>query len=136
MGGKKMEQIGQDILALILNYRQEKGMDIPLNSRQEVEFAGLDTKEVSLSLFKQGLKIPEISKNRNLTISTIEGHLSHFVSRGELDVFELIDRQKYETIAQHLHEKTETETTSDVKNKLGNDYSYGEIRLVMAELYK
>ncbi|HDR51290.1 MAG TPA: helicase, partial [Mariniphaga anaerophila] len=136
MGGKKMEQFGQDILALVLEFRREKGMDIPLNAKQEVELAGLDTKEVSLTLFKQGLKPLEIAKKRNLAVSTIEGHLAHFVNRGELDIFELIDRKKYDAIAKCLREKTETETTSDIKNKLGDGYSYGEIRLVMANLYK
>jgi hypothetical protein len=58
------------------------------------------------------------------------------VNRGKLDIFDLIDHQKYETIAQHLREKTETETTSDIKNKLGDGFSYGEIRLVMADMYK
>src|SRR5690606_30860632 len=113
MGGKKMEQFGQDILALVLEFRREKGMDIPLNAKQEVELAGLDTKEVSLALFKQGLKPPEIAIKRNLAVSTIEGHLAHFVNRGKLDIFELIDRKKYDTIVQHLREKAETETTSD-----------------------
>jgi uncharacterized protein YpbB len=136
MGGKKMEQFGQDILALVLEFRGEKGMDIPLNAKQEVELAGLDTKEVSLTLFKQGLKPPEIAKKRTLAVSTIESHLAHFVNRGKLDIFDLIDHQKYETIAQHLREKTETETTSDIKNKLGDGFSYGEIRLVMADMYK
>jgi len=136
MGGKKMEQFGQDILALVLEFRREKGMDIPLNAKQEVELAGLDTKEVSLALFKQGLKPSEIAKKRNLAASTIEGHLAHFVSRGDLDIFELIDRKRYDTIAKCLREKAETETTGDVKNKLGDGFSYGEIRLVMADLYK
>lgn len=136
MGGKKMEQFGQDILALILGFRQEKGMDIPLNAKEEVKMAGLDTKEVSLTLFKQGLKPLEIAQKRNLVVSTIEGHLAHFVQRGGLNIFELIDRQKYDTIAKCLREKAENETTGDVKNKLGDNVSYGEIRLVMADLYK
>jgi uncharacterized protein YpbB len=131
-----MEQFGQDILALVLEFRRGKGMDIPLNAKQEVELAGLDTKEVSLTLFKQGLKPPEIAKKRTLAVSTIEGHLAHFVNRGKLDIFDLIDRKKYDTIAKCLCEKAETETTSDVKNKLGDGFSYGEIRLVMADLYK
>jgi hypothetical protein len=136
MGGKKMEQFGQELLALILDYRKEKGMDLPLNAQQEVELAGLDTKEVSLALFKQGLKPPDIAKKRNLAISTIDGHLALFVSRGELDVFELLDRQKYDTILSHLHEKSGAYTTTEIKNKLGNDFSYNEIRLVMATMHK
>jgi len=134
MGGKKMEMFGQDILALILEYRKEKGMDIPLNAREEVKIAGLDTKEVSLAFFNQGLSLAEIAKKRRMAVSTIEGHLAHFVARGNLDVFRLIDRQKYDAIAKCLNEPSETETTSDIKNRLGDAYSYGEIRIVMADL--
>jgi energy-coupling factor transporter ATP-binding protein EcfA2 len=134
MGGKKMEMFGQDILALILEYRKEKGMDIPLNAREEVKIAGLDTKEISLVFFNQGLSLAEIAKKRRMAVSTIEGHLAHFVARGNLDVFRLIDRQKYDAIAKCLNEPSETETTSDIKNRLGDAYSYGEIRIVMADL--
>ena len=134
MGGKKMEMFGQDILALILQYRQGKGMDIPLNAREEVKIAGLDTKEVSLVFFNQGLNLTEIAKKRRMAVSTIEGHLAHFVARGNLDVFRLIDRTKYDAIAKCLKEQSETETTSDIKNRLGDAYSYGEIRLVMADM--
>jgi energy-coupling factor transporter ATP-binding protein EcfA2 len=132
MGGKKMEHFGQDLLSLILNYRSEKGLDIPENARFEVELAGLDTKEISLALFKKGLKPTEIALKRGMAASTIENHLAHFVNIGKLDVFELIDRQKYNAIAQYLI-TAETETITEVKNKMGDAYSYGEIRLVMAD---
>ena len=134
MGGKKMEMFGQEILALILQYRQGKGMDIPLNATEEVKIAGLETKEVSLVFFNQGLSLVEIAKKRRMAVSTIEKHIAHFVARGDLDVFRLIDRQKYDIIAKCLNEKSETETTSNIKNRLGDTYSYGEIRLVMADL--
>ena len=136
MGGKKMEQFGQEILALILEYRSKKNMDIPLNANEEVALAGLNTKEQSLRLFQNGLTVADVAKKRNLADSTIEGHLAHFVQNGELDIFDLIDRQKYDTIAKSIRGKSEEETTSDIKNKLGDGFSYGEIRLVMADLYK
>jgi ribonuclease D len=136
MGGKKMEQFGQEILALILEYRNKKGMDIPLNANEEVALAGLGTKEQSLKLFQNGLSVVEVAKKRNLAASTIEGHLAHFVQKGELDIFELIPPEKYETIKTKLEQNPDRETTSEIKNKLGDDFSYGEIRLVIADLQK
>lgn len=134
MGGKKMEQFGQDLLSLLLNYRNEKGMTLPLNAEEEIALAGLDTKEISLVLFRQGMKVPEIAKRRNFAVSTIETHLSHFISAGRLDVFELIDTDKYGNIARCIKEKSESDTITEMKNKLGEGYSYGEIRIVMAHL--
>ncbi|HZH72348.1 MAG TPA: helix-turn-helix domain-containing protein [Mariniphaga sp.] len=136
MGGKKMELFGQDLLSLILNYRKEKGMEIPENAQQEIEFAGLDTKTISLVLFKQGMSVQEIAKKRDYAASTIETHLAHFVGEGSLDIYELIDKKKYEIIARCINEKEETATLSDLKNKLGDKYSFGEIRLVMADINK
>jgi len=136
MGGKKMEQFGQEILALILEYRSKKNMDIPLNANEEVALAGLGTKEQSLKLFQNGLSVVEVAKKRNLAPSTIEGHLAYFIQKGELDIFELIPPEKYETIKTKLEQNPDRETTSEIKNKLGDDFSYGEIRLVIADLQK
>ncbi len=136
MGGKKMEYFGQDILSLILNYRNEKDMQMPLNAREEVAFAGMDTKQVSLALFKEGLPPNEIASRRKLAVSTIETHLTHAVKKGKLNVFDLIDKKKYDAIARQFKEKTPTETLSDMKNRLGDDFSFGEIRLVRADMEK
>ncbi|MFW5823024.1 MAG: helix-turn-helix domain-containing protein [Tangfeifania sp.] len=136
MGGKKMEQFGQEILALILEYRSKKGMDIPLNANEEVALAGLSTKEQSLKLFQNGLSVVEVAKKRNLAPSTIEGHLAHFVQKGELDIFRVVPHEKYEIIKTELGQNPGEVTTSDIKNKLGDDFSYGEIRMVMADLQK
>jgi hypothetical protein len=134
MGGKKLKLFGQDVLALVLDYRKDKGMEIPVNARKEVELASLDTKEISLTLFKQGLKLLEIAKERGLAASTIQGHLAHFVTIGKLDIFDVVDRNKYVIIMKQLAAKRPEETFGEIKQKLGNDYSYAEIKLVMNEM--
>jgi len=134
MGGSKMAYFGREILGLIMDYRYQKGMDIPVNAREEVTLAGLNTKEVSLKMFREGLTIKEISKKRNLAISTIEDHLTHFVRQGKLDIFRIIDHSKYNIIAKCLKENANAESLTDIKNKLGNEFSYGEIRMVLADM--
>ena len=136
MGGKKMEQFGQEILAMILEYRSKRGMDIPLNANEEVALAGLGTKEQSLKLFQNGLSVVEVAKKRSLAPSTIEGHLAHFVQKGELDIHKVIPPEKYNRIKTALDQNPDRETTSEIKNKLGDDFSYGEIRMVIADLHK
>lgn len=136
MGGKKMGMFGREILALILEYRQNHGMDLPLNAREEVEIAGLDSREVSLFLLQQGLQPKEIAKKRRMAVSTVEGHLAHFVTKGTLDLFQLIDRRKYDVIVRCAREMTGGVTVTTVKNKLGDEYSYNEIRLVLADMVK
>ncbi len=135
-GGKKMELFGQDILALTIGFRHEKGMDIPPNAKEEIEIAGLNTREISLMYFRQGLSPEEIAKKRNFAVSTIESHLSYFVGKGELNIFELISKSKFDVISHYLRKKKEDESFSEIKNRLGNNYSYGEIKLVMAHMDK
>ena len=136
MGKKKMELFGQDILSLTISYRHEKGMDTPVNANEEIKIAGLNTKELSLFYFRQGLSSQEIAKKRNFADSTIIGHLAYFVEIGELDIFELINPSKFDVISHYIRKMKESETISEVKNKLGNSYSYSEIKLVLAHINK
>jgi hypothetical protein len=136
MGGKKMGQFGKELLSLILNYRKEKEMDIPENANEEVAFAGLATKEISFELFKKEKSVGKVAKIRNLSVTTIEGHLAHFVKLGKLDVFQLVTTKKYELITRCMKENPGFSNAGELKNKLGDSVSYGEIRLVQASFYK
>ncbi len=134
MGGKKLKLFGGELLALILDYRRDKGMEIPVNAHKEVELASLDTKEISLTLFKQGLKPEEIARERGMAASTIQGHLAHFVTLGMLDIFDVVDRKKYDIIMKQLIARKPEETFGELRQKLGQDFSYTEIKLVMDKL--
>ncbi|MCF8361545.1 MAG: helix-turn-helix domain-containing protein [Prolixibacteraceae bacterium] len=133
MGGKKMQQFGPDILSLILKYKAGRGEAIPTSAAQEVEFAGLDTKEISLKMFGENRSIDDVAKRRGYATSTIEGHLAHFVELGELDVLDVIDKAKYQKIEQVVKSNPEM-PSAEIRDKLGNSVSYGEIKMVVAHL--
>lgn len=88
-----------------------------------------DTKRMSLELFNRGHDIAEIAERRGLKQGTIETHLAFYVQRGSLELNKLIAEEKAETIRAALEDYT---SLSAVKERLGDDYSYGEIRMVMA----
>lgn len=133
MGGKKMQEFGGDILALILKYRKENGMDVPENAQDEVVFAGLDSKELSFELFKRHASVSEVAKERNLAVSTIEGHLAHFVELGALKAGDVIEPKKYKIISECLENNPQVQSAGAIRSKLGNKVSYGEIRMVLAD---
>jgi hypothetical protein len=133
MGGKKMQQFGPDILSLILKYKADRGEAIPTNAAREVEFAGLDTKEVSLKMFGENRSVTDVAKRRGLATSTIEGHLAHFIALGEMNVFDVIDKFKYQKIEQLVKSNPEM-PASEIRDKLGNSASYGEIKMVVAHI--
>ena len=84
-----------------------------------------ETYKITLQMFKEGKCMADIAAERSLATSTIEGHLAKFVLTGEVDILDLITKEKLERI---LSETVGEITPSEVKLKLGEDFSYGEIR--------
>jgi uncharacterized protein YpbB len=90
-----------------------------------------DSHRMSLQLFKEGKNIAEIAELRGLALSTIEGHLASFVPTGEIDIKEIVPENKIAIILQALEElNMQTAATTPVKEKLGDEFSHGEIRAV------
>jgi uncharacterized protein YpbB len=83
-------------------------------------------------MFTAGKSIPEIAKEREMVISTIESHLGSFVEKGELDILKVIDEDKISEIRSAL-KKHYKDSIMPVKRALGEGYSFGEIRMVIAE---
>ncbi|MFN3342490.1 MAG: helix-turn-helix domain-containing protein [Flavobacteriales bacterium] len=88
------------------------------------------TRETSFELFKSGKTISEIASIRNLAETTIASHLATYIKTGEIKIKSLMDPEKIEAISNCI---TELETTSltPVREKLGETFSYQEIRFVM-----
>jgi hypothetical protein len=62
--------------------------------------------------------------------STIEGHLASFIATGEVSIYDLVSESKATKILEVLNE-IGGNAALPIKEKLGDDYSYGEIRAVM-----
>ena len=82
-------------------------------------------------MFRSGKSIPEIAAERKFTVATIEGHLASFISSGEVKVAELVPRYKLDAILKVV-EEIGGNAAFPMKEKLGDDYSYGEIRAVIS----
>ncbi|MGD9931304.1 MAG: helix-turn-helix domain-containing protein [Mangrovibacterium sp.] len=133
MGGKKMQQYGREILEMAIAYRKEKGLELPKHAEKEPAKALLDSKHISFNLFVSGKTVDEIAKEREMALSTIEGHLAHFVGSGELEIKRLVSSEKQKTIAE-LVSKNPSLSFGELKAALGESYSYSEIRFVMKYL--
>jgi uncharacterized protein YpbB len=91
-----------------------------------------DSQRITLQLFKEGKAISEIAELRKLAVSTIESHLVSFVSTGEIDIKEIVPESKLDMILQAIEKlNPESLTATSIKEKLGNEFSYSEIRAVM-----
>ncbi len=145
IGKQLAERYGDDIISIISSYRKEHNIEAVIlptpdetKADKKIEnspSSDKGTKDITLDLFKTGLTIPEIAKTRSLVHSTIEGHLTFFVSTGEVEVSELLPKEKIARIKQAF-EKTPDTPFGDIKKSLGNNYSYGEIKLVQAHILR
>jgi ATP-dependent DNA helicase RecQ len=107
-------------------------MDNPKRERKEKAAEQKPpTHLVSFNLFKEGKTIEEIAKERNLAVSTIQGHLLPFIAGKQVNVNDLVspDKQKVIKEAIRVHGSDSTKT---LKDNLPEDISYGEIKMVIA----
>jgi hypothetical protein len=63
--------------------------------------------------------------------STIQKHLGFFIEKGNLDINRLLSPDKRKTIESALSQSSNNSLKA-VKQGLGNRYSYGDIKLVLA----
>lgn len=143
VGDLKFEKYGADFLNEIRNYclRNELVSRIDLRPVQRAsarkpkrDLGKKDTYETSLEMFRDGKSVAEIATERGLGVSTIEGHLASFIPKGKLRLDELVPIEKVETIREAVMKFSEDGRLSPIKEHLGDEYSYGEIRAVMAAI--
>lgn len=141
-GEVKLARYGREFLLPITTYTAEhhlssrialKGRKRERKPRAEKPTAprSADTRRDSLTLYQKDKSIAEIAKERGLTVSTIESHLSHFVTTGEIDVRDMVPAAKIAVIQEAI-ESYGAERLSPLKEVLGDNYSYGEIKAVLA----
>jgi RecA/RadA recombinase len=104
---------------------------IAVHKKEKAE-KGSSLKE-TLAYYRAGKSIAEIAKARSLAYTTIEGHLALLVKSGELDIHELMNAERLEIIMHAIGEEQGSSMTL-AKQKLGDGYSFGEIRAVINHL--
>lgn len=136
MGTKKTEKYGEELLDLITSYCSEENIEapeIPVAEKKKPKKEREDTKKITFGLFSQGLTIPQIAKERNLSIATIEGHLSHYVRTGDIPVGKLVSGEIIELISTRF-EAMDDLKMGPVKEALGDRVTWSDIRFVANHL--
>ena len=127
VGESKLEKYGALFLEEIDSYCKEHHIE-------PAKTIKTSTLQETLGLCQQGLTVEEIARKRSLAISTIVSHVERLILLGEeisIDKFVAIDKQK--RIAEAMSDMG-SERLAPIKEKLGDDYTYEEIRLVRADL--
>ncbi|MDJ0598479.1 MAG: DNA helicase RecQ [Crocosphaera sp.] len=119
----KAQQYGDSFVSVIREFCQQQSLPTPLPTASNM---------ITLQLYQQGLTIPEIAERRNLKESTICTHLAELINMNQpIDINRFISEEKKAMIIKCI-ETIGDGSLTPLKNHLGDDYSYNELRLVRA----
>lgn len=141
-GAYKLEKYGEQFLEAVQDYciahKVPTRMHLKQPKRERKSSAERlsddrpsDTKRTSYELYKAGKSIEEIAEERQLHATTIEGHLSYYISKGELDINTFVSSEKQEAITKAA-ETFGVASLRLLKDNLPEEISFGEIRMVLA----
>ena len=128
IGKGKLKRFGADLVGIVRKYCAEKNI-----STKPPEPSKANTKQVSFDLYKSGKTVAEIAAERNLAITTIEGHLAYFIARRELDISEFLTKEQVDEIAGFFEERN-TESIAEAKSHFGERFLYGQLRMVLEHM--
>ena len=131
MGKTRVSKYGEEILEAIEVYCKDNGIN-RLNEQKKEDKK--PTKQISFELFKAGLSIKEISKERSLTAGTIENHLANYISSGDIDVLELIPLKRYKNIRNQVETAGEVKGLTALKEKVDGSVTYMELKMVLMSM--
>lgn len=145
-GDYKINKYGEEFLAVVRNYCQENDLHGNMHLKMSVRKKGRKpsgrvtpkpakpiqqkTGYTSLELFRRGKTIPEIAEERQFTINTIYNHLVGFIRSGEIKPEHLIEKSKIPAIQKAVVAHG-TASLRTLKEQLGDEYSYEEIKVVV-----
>ena len=138
-GAFKIEKYGDLFLKVILDYCDNNNLNSKISEKKPKK-QGTSKKTVnseagtyttSFQLFRAGNSVEEIAAIRNLSLNTIQNHLTNFVIVGTIKPDELMDRNKIEPIIS-VAKTQDLMSLKAIKEELGEDFSYFEINIAVA----
>lgn len=123
VGTHKLNQYGDKFVSEIRAFCQEQKLPVALPST---------THMVTMQFYQQGLNVEEIAEKRGFTPRTIITHLSELLEMKQpVDLDRLVSVELQKPIIQAI-QTVGADSLKNIKEHLGEDYSYEDIQLVRA----
>ncbi len=140
-GAFKIEKYGAPFLELVQDFCNANNFVSKIELKQPKKTKKIsaprerasDTKRISLELYNQDKSIADIAAERQLAVTTIETHLSYYITTGELDINDFVPYDKQELIEPAVNQYGRL-SLKLLKDNLPEEISYGEIRMMVAHL--
>lgn len=135
-GKSRLRQYGETIVKMVVAYMIENEIEIPVNIPDEDRKPGkLSSRQISRKMFDEGMSIQRIARERGFVDSTIIGHLSYFVSSGEIGIDKILDLNSLKEIGDYFVKHPEN-SLSDAFVAMKEKYSYAILKLVREYMQK
>jgi hypothetical protein len=95
--------------------------------KQKVKRVVGETYTITLKLHKDGLTPQQIADKRDMSVGTIESHFSKLIKQGDVDIDEIMDKDRIQKLQSFLHDKLEL-GSNEIKQQSPFAMSYNEIR--------
>lgn len=131
IGQMKKDKFGEAFLQVILNYQEEQQL---VNNNEDSQPKNNERKEkshiVTYKYYKEGKTIAEIASLRNLSLSTVEGHLLQCHNDHLAVQWEVFFSEREATLIEAVVQQVdiEVEGLKGIKEKLPTDITYFMIR--------
>lgn len=136
MGTKKTEKFGEEILEIIISFCKKENIEPSsevFSEKKPPKKIKEDTKKTSFDLFQEGKGVSQIAEERRLSITTIEGHLAHYVYTGDIPINKFVSQEMTDLIMSHFEGSDELRI-GPVKAALGEKVSWSDIKFVISHI--
>jgi ATP-dependent DNA helicase RecQ len=132
----KIEKYGRQFCTLVEDYCNENKLETRIHlkvSKPRIERPerDSDTKRETLRLYEEGHSIDDIATIRSLSPGTIESHIAFYIQEGKFSVFQFLQEERVEAIENAI-KRSSNKSANAIRYELGDEYGYGEIKMVMA----
>jgi hypothetical protein len=139
MGKRRVKRFGEEILRIISDHCSEndKQFSYKYEPLEETDAPRgkekVNTRKITFDLFMSGMTLSEIAFGRNLALSTIEGHIAYYISKGELGIDRFLASDKVSRIREYFLSQGKRDL-SPAKSHFGEEFTYGELRMALAHM--
>ena len=138
-GSVKIKKYADDFLSIVNDFMKENNLESQIHLKKKRRIKGkkqsskTNTIITTLDLYNSDKSIEEIASARELSERTIENHIAQLIELSDINLSDLLDENRINTI-QKVIKKIGGTTLTPFKNELGDDYSFAEIKYVLASL--
>ncbi len=143
VGQNKINDFGDDFMNVIKAFCAEKNIDTK-NHQSQVDLQSINKVEIKIALpntrsleilrmVQGGKSLAEIAKYFEVKVGTIFSHLERLLFADKLESINPFVSPEKQTKIKEAFASNFSQSLSPIKEKLGDDFSYDEIRLVRAE---